>query len=60
MIKNHPALSGREEEARVCLASAFSFSLFAFIYIYIYILGPHPQQMEVPSLGVEAELYLPA
>lgn len=40
MIKNHPALSGREEEARVCLASAFSFSLFAFIYIYIYFRAP--------------------
>ena len=42
-------------------------SLFPFIweYIYIYIfffcfLGPHPQHMEVPRVGVKSERQLPA
>ena len=30
-----------------------------FIYLFIYcFLGPHPQHMEVPRLGVESELQL--
>ena len=34
---------------------------YLFIYLFIYfILGPHPWQMEVPSLGVESERQLPA
>ena len=41
-------------------------SSIVHIYIYIYIffffsfLGLHPQHMEVPTLGVESELQLPA
>ena len=30
-----------------------------FIYLSIF-LGPHPQHMEVPRLGVKSELQLPA
>ena len=37
--------------------------LVHFIYLFIYLfsfLGPHLQHMEVPKLGVESELQLPA
>ena len=35
--------------------------LFLFIYFLIFVLlGLHPQRMEVPRLGVELELQLPA
>ena len=27
-----------------------------FIYLFIVFLGPHPQHMEVPRLGVKSEL----
>jgi len=30
------------------------------IYVFILLLGPHPQHMDVPRLGVESELQLPA
>ena len=30
------------------------------IYIYMYFLGLQPQHMEVPRLGVQSELQLPA
>ena len=30
------------------------------LYIYIGFLGPHPQHIEAPRLGVESELQLPA
>ena len=33
---------------------------FSFIYLLIVFLGPHMLHMEVPRLGVEAELQLPA
>ena len=41
------------------------FVLFCFILFYFYFLsfvlgGPHPRHMEVPRLGVELELQLPA
>ena len=39
-------------------------TLFAYFYFYFFwlfvFLGPHPQHMEVPRLGVERELQLPA
>ena len=31
-----------------------------YFFIYFVFLGPHPQHMEVPRLGVELELLLPA
>ena len=34
--------------------------LLKLIFFYYYFLGPHPQPMEVPRLGVELELQLPA
>ena len=37
------------------------FCLVNFIYLFIFgFLGPHPWHMEVPKLGVESELKLPA
>ena len=30
------------------------------IYVLIYFGGQHPRHMEVPRLGVESELHLPA
>ena len=40
---------------------AISCLLYLFIYIYIFcFLGQHLQHMEVPRLGVESELQLPA
>ena len=33
-----------------------SLSFFFFFFVF---LGPHPQRMEVPRLGVESELQLP-
>ena len=38
-------------------------SLIFYIYLFTYFaffLGPHPQRMGVPRLGVESELQLPA
>ena len=35
-------------------------SLTLTMYFYLFILGPHPQHVEVPRLGVETELRLPA
>ena len=37
----------------------FSLHIFGF-YLFIVFLGPHPWHMEVPRLGVESELQLPA
>ena len=33
--------------------------LYLFIYLFCF-LGPHPRHMEVPRLGVQSELQLPA
>ena len=35
-------------------------NFWLFIYYYYYFLGPHLQHMEVPRLGIESELELPA
>ena len=35
-------------------------SFCLFIYLFIVFLGPHPQHVEVPRLGVELELQPPA
>ena len=34
--------------------------LFVYVFIYLVSLGPHPLHIEVPRLGVESELHLPA
>ena len=34
--------------------------LFPFFFLSFVFLGPHPQRMEVPRLGVKSERYLPA
>ena len=46
-------------------ASKFSkikqYVIFFVVFVFFfYFLGPHPQHMEVPRLGVESELQLPA
>ena len=41
------------------LQISFSLSLFNFFKIFSF-LGPHPRHMEIPRLGVESELQLPA
>ena len=33
---------------------------FVFVFVFVLLLGPHLQHMEVPRLGVESELQLPA
>ena len=39
----------------------FSFELFiSFYFVLFCFLGPHPRRVEVPRLGVESELQLPA
>ena len=39
----------------------FSFKIILYIYIYIFCFSRlHPQHMEVPRLGAESELHLPA
>ena len=35
-------------------------SIFVWVLLFIYFLGPHPPHMEVPRLGVESKLQLPA
>ena len=34
--------------------------MLALLFIYLVFLGPHPQHMEIPRLGVESVLQLPA
>ena len=36
------------------------FGVFWFVCLFLVFLGPHPQHMEVPRLGVKSELQLPA
>ena len=38
----------------------YSAIVFGGLFICFIFLGPHPQPMEVPRLGVESELQLPA
>ena len=38
----------------------FFYILFIYVFNYFCFLGPHPQRMEVPRLGVESEVQLPA
>ena len=33
--------------------------IFLFVF-FIFVLGPYPRHMEVPRLGIELELQLPA
>ena len=33
---------------------------FFFFFFLVFYLGPHPQHIKVPGLGVESELQLPA
>ena len=34
--------------------------LYCHLFIYLVFLGPHPWHIEVPRLGIESELQLPA
>jgi len=45
-----------------CLGYAWDTSLgfVLLLLVFFVFLGPHPQHMEVPRLGVESELQLPA
>ena len=38
----------------------FIFYFILLFYLFVVFLGPHPRYMEVPRLGVESELQLPA
>ena len=57
------AATRRSEEARKDSSwepSRDPFSLILFVCLFIFFLGPLPQHMEIPRLGVELELQLPA
>ena len=55
-LLSHVSL-GEEPNVKIHLVEAH---VCTFIIITIVFLGPHPQHMEVPRLGVESELQLPA
>ncbi|MBL0864785.1 hypothetical protein IBN19_04856 [Escherichia coli] len=40
---------------KLCIFLFFIYFLFLFL-VFLPFLGPHPQHMEVPRLGVELEL----
>ena len=42
------------------LSCYFKLFLFYFLFNFFVILGPQPWHMEIPKLGVQAELQLPA
>ena len=50
----------------MCFQKFLQWALYSFIYLFIYLfiysvyLGPYPWHMEVPRLGVQLELQLPA
>ena len=44
---------------RLCSFS-LSFPFFLFLFLFFCFLGLYPQHMDVPSLGIEWELQLPA
>jgi len=41
-------------------SSFISFSFFLSFFFFFFFLGPPPQRMEVPRLGVDSEMLLPA
>ena len=44
-----------------CISKAWVFLLcFLLFYVFIYFLGPYPWHVDVPRLGVESQLQLPA
>ena len=64
----HPCpsqMDRRSENLSSTLPRPFTFIYFVMhllihLHIYFLFLGPHPQRMEVPRLGVQSELQLPA
>ena len=47
-----------KNRTEICFSINKSIYLFLFIYLFIFVfLGPHPQHMEVPRLGVQSELW---
>ena len=36
----------------------FTWVLFIYLFIYFCFVGPHPQHMEVPRLGIKSEIQL--
>ena len=44
----------------MCYWFKFTFFFFFFFFFFFLLLGPHPLHMEVPRLGVEWKLQLPA
>ena len=54
--RNHKMVS--ESVQLKCIS--LSIGEFPFFFFFFVFLGPHPQLMEVPRLGVESELQLPA
>ena len=50
----------KRRENKYHLAEEMSDYLQLFFVVVVVVLGPHPRHMEVPRLGVELELLLPA
>ena len=50
---------GKSEWKIVSIKQIHLIFIYLFIYLFFF-LWPHPQHMEVPMLGVESELQLPA
>ena len=60
---NSPAVPERtppEIKDRECLCTVGVNSFPSFPGFFFFFLGPHPRHMEVPRLGAELELHLPA
>ena len=56
-----PEITGHLWEETCELGSGYSLSLsFFFFCLFVFFLGPHRWHMEVPRLGVQLELQLPA
>ena len=56
-----------EREQQQYLIPRFAFAmltfrvlLYSFSFLFFFFLGPHPRHMEVPRLGAESDLQLPA
>ena len=47
---------GEDVKQQELLSTADFFKTLLFYFILFFVLGPHPQHMEVPRLGVISEL----
>ena len=51
-------MSALVQRYKITLLALQGLFLLCFVLLCFAFLGPHPQHMEVPRLGVELELYL--